>query len=175
MKTSIEKRKYQHARVEITWEECELRDYLNNQFYNTFSEDEKMRIIQTKVTTNKNPWYYPTNGGKDTNDRIFLLSAEEAIKYFGDSGDFEKQKGWYGDGERFDLWLDDGGGQFLNDQYNTARIAKDINGYAGTWWLRSPGRLNIFSGLVTHKGELLMTGLGVDGDSGVRPALWLSY
>jgi hypothetical protein len=50
-----------------TWDKCSLREYLNGEFFNRFTTDEKARIA-------------------DTTDKIFLLSIDEAVKYFGDSG-----------------------------------------------------------------------------------------
>lgn len=37
---------------ETTWEECSLREWLNNEFYNSFSESEKTAIVLCK---NENP------------------------------------------------------------------------------------------------------------------------
>jgi hypothetical protein len=51
------------------WASSEIRGYLNNEFYNSFSADEKKRIASN-------------------DDKIFLLSKEEAEKYF--SGDSER-------------------------------------------------------------------------------------
>ena len=71
-----------------TWETCILRGYLNGEFYDeTFSYAEKELIAETTVITNSNP-YCGTDGGNDTNDKIFLLSIEEVVRYFGDSGQY---------------------------------------------------------------------------------------
>ena len=66
----------------ITWEICELREYLNGSFYNdTFSEEEKEWIAESDIVNSDNP-EFGTAGGNNTKDRIFLLSIEEAQKYF---------------------------------------------------------------------------------------------
>lgn len=67
----------------VTWENCLLREWLNEDFYNGFSETEKNKIIQSKLQ-NKDDEEYGTEGGNDTYDKIFLLSYEEAQKYFAD-------------------------------------------------------------------------------------------
>ncbi|MDR1563998.1 MAG: DUF6273 domain-containing protein [Oscillospiraceae bacterium] len=63
------------------WATCELRRYLNGEFYNKFSSDEKARISETKNTTPNNP-EHGTNGGADTTDKVFLLSVNEVETYF---------------------------------------------------------------------------------------------
>ncbi|MDF2686986.1 MAG: hypothetical protein K0S55_2169 [Clostridia bacterium] len=170
--TVTEFRRYHHTNTNITWAECELRGYLNDEFYNTFNENEKSRIIKTKVTTPTQLWH-GTDGGKDTDDYIFLLSVQEVVKYFGDSGDMEARKGWWARMEGY--WLGNGFGQVLFDKYNNTRIAKNVNGNKETWWLRSPGRLNIFAMAVGTDGALGFTGHGIDHtNKTVRPAMWIS-
>jgi hypothetical protein len=70
---------------EYAWERSAIRTFLNGDFYNSFCDDCRPLIIETEVVTYDNPWY-GTPGGGNTNDMIFLLSLEEVIQYFGDSG-----------------------------------------------------------------------------------------
>ena len=60
-----------------TWEDSSVRAWLNEKFYNTFTEEEKSLIAMTHNIT-PNSREYGTPGGKDTDDHIFLLSADEA-------------------------------------------------------------------------------------------------
>ena len=153
--------------TEITWEECDLRQYLNSEFYDTtFSADEKQRIIDTTLKNDKNPWY-GIEGGYDTKDKVFLLSLDEVIQYFGSSEETAVEN-----------WQND---TFIDDQFNKARIAKTSEGAATMWWLRSPGG-NYYCGkdhiilaaTVTNNGGLCIQGDYVsNGYVGVRPALWL--
>lgn len=68
-----------------TWEQCDLRAWLNSSFYNTaFSVGEQMRI-ETTFVDNSMPenWHWKNvSGGNDTYDKIFILSYEESMKYF---------------------------------------------------------------------------------------------
>ena len=129
--------------------------------------------METRVINNDNPWYRTTKGGNDTNDKIFLLSIEEVVKYFGDSDDLKNRKGW--DQEVTGLVLKDRKGYWINDQYNNARITKDISGTASWWWLRSPGRGNGYAAGVYHDGSLIVGGCFVyNHTGGVRPALYLN-
>ena len=61
--------------------------YQHETFINeTFSEKEQRLICETRVTAEKNP-EFNTSGGRDTKDRVFLLSIAEAEKYFSSDDD----------------------------------------------------------------------------------------
>ena len=65
-----------------TWEKSSIRKWLNNDFLNdSFSLEEFNKIQTTRVKTTDD-WYSNSNGGNATNDKIFLLSNEEVLKYF---------------------------------------------------------------------------------------------
>lgn len=158
----LEKRRYHSGWTEVTWKDCELRKYLNGEFLGTFSSQEQSRIVQTENTNADNQWY-GTPGGSSTSDKVFLLSIEEVIKYFGDSGRLRK-----GPKNAPVLF------QWIEDQYNSARRA----GYGGKrawWWLRSPGNSDGRAADVYDDGSLYLIGYNVsNGEGGVRPALWLN-
>ena len=46
----IERRPYHNILMDITWADCDMRKYLNGEFYDKFTENEKSRII---TVTNK--------------------------------------------------------------------------------------------------------------------------
>ncbi|MDR0469488.1 MAG: DUF6273 domain-containing protein [Peptococcaceae bacterium] len=156
----LAKRAYYPGDESITWEESSVRGYLNGSFYDgTFTTEEKARISETSVINDNNPWF-GTNGGIVTVDKLFLLSIEEVVQYFGDSGELEEAN----TGRVF----------VLTDQYNSARIAYDETGTASLWWLRSPGDFTYKAALVTYDGILSVMGGFAEVDSGgVRPALWM--
>ncbi len=60
-----------------TWDQSTLREWLNEKFYYTFTEEERALI---SLTHNSNPpsAKFGTPGGEDTDDYIFLLSVDEA-------------------------------------------------------------------------------------------------
>ena len=156
----IEKRTYHSSMVNITWEKCELRRYLNGEFYNKFNANEKGGIAETNVKTSNNPWY-GTAGGSDTKDKIFLLSIEEVVKHFGDSGQLRSKS------PNSKWWID--------DQYNSARIAKDSSETVSWWWLRSPGNISTSAAHVLEGGYVHIKGDYAHFLSGgVRPVLWLN-
>ena len=157
----IEVQWYHNSFVDITWENCTLRKYLNNELYNSFNEIERERILLVKNRNLNNPWF-GTLGGSNTTDYIFLLSLEEVSKYFGNSNKNLKIKGGQ-------IWL-------ISDKNNQKRQAKYKNGFH--WWrLRSPGYYGKTSASINSKGEIYVRGNGVHGrpkdGGGIRPALWL--
>ena len=117
---SIEQRPYNVEQKEVTWETCTLRKYLNGEFYAKFSKEEQGRIAETKISNPNNP-EHGANGGNDTTDKIFLLSIEEARKYFSsDSARIAKYNNatWY-------WWLRSPG----HDSLTAASVDYDGNVY----------------------------------------------
>ena len=101
-------RPYHSKWTEITWEQCDLRKWLNGEYYkNTFSEEERAGILECELKNPDNP-NYGTKGGNDTRDKVFLLSIEEAKKYF--MNDRDRSTGiWW--------WLRSPGGNGDNAAY----------------------------------------------------------
>ena len=155
---TLAKMPYNKDLTATTWETCTLRKYLNGEFYDSLGND-KTAILPTKNDNFSNPWF-GTYGGNDTNDKIFLLSIEEIVKYFGDSGRLKNRND-------NNYWLD--------DKFNNRRVAYDINGAVDCWWLRSSGGFSDFATYVYNDGAVNVSGDGIylSTDGGVRPALWL--
>ncbi|MBR5047406.1 MAG: hypothetical protein IKX76_04145 [Eubacterium sp.] len=67
----------------ITWENSYAREWLNTTFLTeNFFEEEIARIPDTTVKTAPNPEYPGVDPGKDTTDRVFLMSIDEVKKYY---------------------------------------------------------------------------------------------
>ena len=82
-KNVLEARAYHAAGGAITWENSEIRAYLNSEFIEkTFSAQEQAKIVETTISNPSNS-QYGIVGGNDTNDKVFLLSLNEAEKYMG--------------------------------------------------------------------------------------------
>jgi transcriptional regulator with XRE-family HTH domain len=176
--TTIGKAPYHDYGVNTSWEHCSLRKYLNVEFYDKFSEAEKARIIKTKISDRDNPWY-GVRCGNSTMDNVFLLSYDEVIKYFGDSGNMENRKAhyWAKNGIKPHKVTANAHSPHLcvHDEYNEARKVRDAKGAEDWWWLRSPGgQGQETTGSIGYVGEIWMCGddaYRVDG--GVRPAMWV--
>lgn len=81
-KYAIERVSYNKKAVDITWEECFIRSWLNKGFLDDSFTKEQQWIIPTSYVKNDDNPLYGTDGGNDTYDKAFLLSIEEAQKYF---------------------------------------------------------------------------------------------
>ena len=171
-------RAFHHTSGSVSWETSEIRQYLNGEFFRRFSHACQTRIATTIVINNNNPWSRYEVGGNNTTDRIFLLSIEEVVRYFGDSGMLAQganmclnqrlanQPNWFDWG--IYIWS-------IHDQFSDVRIAYDTAGSATWWWLRSHGATsNAFSAIISANGFVNMNGFPVSyGVGGVRPTLWL--
>ncbi|MCL2577019.1 MAG: DUF5696 domain-containing protein [Defluviitaleaceae bacterium] len=177
---------YHDQPTDVTWETSDIRRYLNEEFYYSFSDEERERIIETYLINHENPWY-ETPGGNDTADNIFLLNLQEAVKYFGDSGMLQNRPdvtlsdvgrtGYYNDYADSE-WLEtDPLIWWIFDSYNDNRRARYDDSYEW-WWLRSPGWESTSAANVYPEGFIFVSGGFVDVSwpyGGVRPALWLNY
>ena len=145
----LDKQKYNKRLKKVTWEKSTLRKWLNKKFMNrAFSSSEQEAIRTTKVI-NEDNYYYKTDGGNDTLDKIYLLSLSET--------DEEKEYGFtdsYGMTIKYSNYAD------LDDyQY---------------WWLRTPGEKNISAAAVDMFGEAYVGGGERDMEVGIRPVLHLN-
>ncbi len=140
---------YHHESGGITWEDCDLRKWLNSDFLKSaFSNKESERILVSELKNN--PKYeYGTTGGNDTKDRIFCLSIAQAEQYFIRDKDRRCRPTAYAREQ----------GTYVDNRYCY-------------WWLRSPGFIQTFATGVSTDGALDSGGIDVHYDkSAVRPAL----
>ena len=155
----IDCRRYYDRFKKITWEDCDLRKWLNRDFLNSaFSEEERVKI---KVTKNINPdnSIYKTAGGNPTVDRVFLLSIDEAERYFQRDKDRMAEATPYA----------------VSRYRQTDSYKRFGDKVLGWWWLRSPGDGSGGAACVRPGGGFLVDGRSVHyGIVAVRPALWLN-
>ena len=145
---------YHHECRDISWEECDLRKWLNDRFQSTaFTPEEQRRIIigdpAGEASGNRQD-----SGAEIIRDRIFCLSREEAERYFRDDASRICEPSEYAIRK----------GAFFDE--------KPISCY---WWLRSQGKTRSRAVSVTAAGSLHYDGDSVEmGGNAVRPALWIS-
>lgn len=124
---------YHNTADDFTWETCDLRKWLNGEFYkNAFNATEKAAIRQYGVENLENP-LTGTYAGRATLDYIYLLSVDEVINpRYGFSTNPSIQ--------------DD---------------ARKRNG-RNCWWLRTPGTKMYLCGMFMGGGEgIVYNGSGV--------------
>lgn len=151
-KHAIDCKPYNTSNENVTWENCSLRKWLNNDFINeAFCKDELAMIPTVTVSADTNT-HYDTDAGNDTKDKVFLLSIDEVNKYFS-----THTKGC-----------------------NPTSYAKNQGAYYHNsstkfcfWWLRTPGQYSQLASLIIG-GELNDHGYTVvDKGVGIRPAMWI--
>lgn len=156
---------YNTEQLDITWEKCTLRTWLNNDFLNAaFTAQEQKGIVLTAVDNSKSQGSsrWDTNGGNNTQDKIFLLSYVEANKYFGVT--------WENNNNMKSRVTP----TVYATKAGTARSFSKITADSATaWWLRSPGYNQRSAAVVRSDGSLNNGGVTNDGVV-VRPALWLN-
>ena len=70
---------YNESKTDVTWENCTLRRWLNEDFYNSkFSEGEKAAIITTHNTFVEDDTRYEMDCGNDTDDKVYLFTYSES-------------------------------------------------------------------------------------------------
>ena len=145
-KYALDYQPYHLGEIEITWEDCTLRQWLNNDFLNAvFSASERKAILTTTVSPDKN-LDYEVKPENSTRDKMFLLSLSEVNKYFFSNGQrqCELTKYAHPNGEEGDT---------------------------GYWWLRTQSSDPHASCGVRSNGELGSS--AIRNVCGVRPAMWI--
>lgn len=170
----IEQREFHNRKESVTWANSEIRSYLNTTFLDRFSDEDKSKIIPVFHENKGNAWY-PSDGGEETIDSIFLLSLDEAVRlYFRDSSKClinrsPKQRYWFQ----------------KKDENNPLRRAC-YDGCSWWWWLRTPGRDQRRAIYIHGDGNIGIQGNGTykyssntihpitkKNEGGLRPAVWI--
>ena len=158
-KDLLDKKQYNAIYKSITWEESDLRTWLNTDFLQTaFTEEEQAAILLTDVDNSpaqSHPNYKATSGN-NTQDKIFLISYAEATTYFTDNESRRSAPTDYAiaQGVKYDR-------------------AYEIDGRpCGMWWLRSAGDRQWRVMISYFWGKLNYTFAKKDV-VGIRPMLWV--
>jgi len=161
------------APIIATWDSCSLRKELNGAYFysnpDVFTTTERNYILLTK---NETPGIYYQGEktfkevfGKDsldTQDYVFLLSVQEACKYFNAQNvlrdvNFGKDAFIFPESEEL---ICDGPG-------------KEGNAPGQKWWLRTSSRNGEYAVAVNAFGRINYDGWEISTWSQVRPAIWI--
>ena len=142
-KYALDHQAYNTSNTDVTWGTCSLREWLNNDFLNAaFSEDEMAMIPTEQICLS----------GNITQDKIFLLSTEQAYVYL----------------------IDDDARQCSPTNYAVANGVYESDNGTCDWWLRSPGVDPNRAVCVSPDGTVSDFGRIVSANSSsVRPAMWI--
>ncbi|MBQ7567563.1 hypothetical protein IJT17_02025 [bacterium] len=139
----LECRQYHEYYRATSWQDCSLRRWLNSGFFSQAFEDAERSLIMLSRVIN--------NACSATEDRIFLLSTNEATSLFADNADRRVKA----------------------VDYAVKNGANTTDGYC-FWWLRSQGSYAINAADVDSNGVISSSGGNVNyRGSAVRPALRL--
>ena len=156
---ALDCQRYYSQYVDMTWQKCSLRTWLNGTFLNkAFTSNEQKGIVTTNVDNSKSQGYsgWSTKGGNNTQDKVFLLSYAEAWKYFKD------------DNARMCVPT-----EYAVNQGAYTSSSYQVGGKATCWWwLRSPGGKQDLALSVDDAGSHYSR--FVNFTEGVRPALWVN-
>ena len=145
----LEVKQYHSEQTEVTWENCSLRKWLNEDFFKSaFTEDEQDHILLKTIHTPDNP-EFSTSGGNDTQDQIFLMSLDEAESLF-------------------DTWKSRAGEMTTWTKNNADKVKA-----SESWWLRSSGQDARYAAYVYRSGEPAPAGNQVSVYAKVRPSFYL--
>ena len=166
--------------IDVTWETCTLRKWLNSTFLNAaFTSDEKAMILKTTIKNNDNPTY-GTDGGNDTKDQVFLLSIDEAERYFkNDDTDLGRLKGAsIARACQITEYAKAQGAWACEVTEYAKKQGADDSKYYCIWWLRSPaGGPEKVAEVINEGcvgGDIHDKGNYVDTvNIAIRPAMWI--
>lgn len=148
---------YNTSYAAVTWETSALRSWLNKDFLNkAFTAKEQGAIILTTVDNSSSQGYWSTtSGGKNTQDKIFLLSYTEANKFYNVTRDNNRNTA----------------SRLTMTAYTKECGAETSALGTGFWWLRSPGATNHEAVGICADGSLGKSDIYTN--AAIRPALWL--
>ena len=177
---------YNNEHIDVTWETCTLRKWLNDDFYNTAFTSAEQDRIQSVTVSNPDNVYCGTDGGNDTNDKLFCLSVDEIRRYYVFNSWYDEYQYGYCQDLITDMtpYVQEKGAYYdtvTKENYNDWGLAQEgyssdvIGQGCGWWWLRSPGGSGFFACDVTYYGGEGWNFYGVVDYalSGVRPALYI--
>ncbi len=164
-KYALDCQQYNTSYGDVTWETCTLRSWLNEEFINKAFTLEEQTIIPTVTVANEGISFFGAEGGNDTQDKVFLLSTEEAQMHL----DYLKKVcvlTAYAE---------------VQEVYTITPGPSPIvppGPFDGNccWWLRSPGETQNYAAHVTESGEYGYSLVGYyffDSVIAVRPAMWI--
>ena len=144
---------FHSSNVDITWEKCSLRKWLNNNFLNeAFNESQKKAILTKSHSCGAEDGNPDIEGkrlsGKSTKDKVFLLSYAECREY-----------------------------NILSKLSPATAYAQTMGKHCrDEWWLRTTYDHSKYDGGHADKADSKGYGAGyvsLDDTIGIRPAIWV--
>lgn len=167
----LDSQQYNEESVEITWADCTLRKWLNDEFLTEAFNSKERKLVKSSTIKNEDNASYGTEGGEDTKDKVFILSMNDVVN-----------TGYGFDSSRFKL--------DINRRCSSTDFAKGMGAWSTSfgcdyetvegkkpscWWLRLPGGDSLCAVFVDFRGSIDDYGDNIDlGANAVRPAMNLN-
>ena len=159
-KYGIDCKQFNDKKFDATWATCTLRKWLNDDFYNQAFEDTEKDMILTSVVLpiQYEPYTQETDQGDETQDKVFILSIQEAMDYFKNNTERKAKGTKYAEEHGATSPKDDG---------------------SNFWWLRTIkiGKYSVndeVSGSCVNRDGEITIGTTIDFEEfTVRPAIWV--
>lgn len=174
---------FMRAGKDMRWDKCELRTWLNSEFFRTAFRPVEAEMIpeatvDTAYLTNQGPNGIPGDMFR-TRDKIFVIDAEEFVKYIGDEGKAIRKNGFKNtEMVKSLVCTKEDAEQYGNPTPYAKKKVREMTGKDTviSWWLRTPGIIAGAQMTGICENEVLTTGeYVVLNGRGVRPALWISW
>ncbi len=162
--------------VDVTWEDCALRKWLNDDFYNTaFDNEEKTHIIKThldnkdvvieKLIMSYGP--YVMDCGNPTDDNVFVMSYDELLGFgFGRQEEYDINRRC---ANAYRYYI-----EHIGDDPEYLKNWRTPEGYrCSVYWLRNHGFYKCYATTVEPTGLLDYMGRDCGQKLGVRPAIYV--
>ena len=78
----ISLQRYNRKKEHVNWSESSLRHWLNHNFISDAFRPEERALLMDQNVKNRRTTIFGMSGGKDTEDKVWLLSLEELNNYF---------------------------------------------------------------------------------------------
>ena len=149
----------------VTWDVSDLRDWLNDDFYNKAFTDNDKKHITMHFTPASNNYYFDVTTGADTYNKIGIItsaSLADGTYIFKDHNSDEMKELRKAEGT----------------EYAIANGLRTHNGKFGRWWTAtSADAANLYGVVVTEEGVILIESGGEVNnktDIGVRPFIMVN-
>ena len=118
----------------VYWKHSPINGFLNGSFLNDFTAEEKEMLVKIRVQPDPHPDAPDVDQGSSFEEKVFLLSVDEAEKYFADDADrvstLTAYTIWFGDfdqepGDAYSWWLRTA---YWNGSQSAVIAAVDANG-----------------------------------------------
>lgn len=152
----IEAKLFNDTQEKVTWEDCSLRKWLNNEFYSfAFSDEEQERILLSEIVSEDTSLLCAMGGTSFvTKDKVFVLSVQEAHKYFD---------------------ADESRRAIVTERAKLNGADYDVFQGNGRWWLRTTFKDVGVAYAILFLGRVGDFGYPVSDEDGcIRPCMWIN-